>query len=70
MGKGSESESESVENILCMHILCSHRVWHPNLSPNLNLSPAVEMSHNGHQDKKIGCDFKTDNQPAKCPLFK
>ena len=31
MGKGSKSESESV--------------WNQNPSPNLNPSPAVEMSH-------------------------
>ena len=30
-------------NILCI-ILCSHRVWNPSPSPNLNPSPAAEMS--------------------------
>ena len=28
-------------------IQCSYRVWNPSLSPNLNPSPAMEMSHNG-----------------------
>ena len=28
-------------------ILCSQSVWNQNPSPNLNPSPAVEMSHNG-----------------------
>ena len=28
-----------------MGILCSHRVWNPSLSPNVNPSPAVEISH-------------------------
>ena len=31
-------------NMFCI-ILCSHRVWHKNPSPNLNPSPAVEMNH-------------------------
>ena len=31
-------------NMFCM-ILCSHRVWNPNPSPNLNPSPAVEMNN-------------------------
>ena len=31
-------------NIFCI-ILCSHRYWNPSPSPNLNPSPAVEISH-------------------------
>ena len=31
-------------NMFCT-ILCSHRVWNPNPSPNLNPIPAVEISH-------------------------
>ena len=31
-------------NMFCI-TLCSHRVWNPSLTPNLNLSPAVEISH-------------------------
>ena len=36
---------------ICMFciILCSHRVWNPNPSLNLNLSPAVEISHKCEQ---------------------
>ena len=30
-------------NMFCI-ILCSHRVWNPSLSPNLNPSPAVEIT--------------------------
>ena len=30
---------------MCCTLLCSHRVWNPNPSPNLNSSPTVEISH-------------------------
>ena len=30
-------------NMFCI-ILCSHKVWNPSLSPNLNPSPAVEIT--------------------------
>ena len=56
-------------NVFCI-ILCSYRVWNPNPSPNLNPSPAVEMSHNGQKDsfcyicwpqKRISSHFNISN---------
>ena len=34
-------------NMSCI-ILCSHRVWNPSTSLNLNPSPALEISHKTH----------------------
>ena len=38
-------------------ILCSHRVWSRSLSPNLNPSPAVEISHKLSTDLNVLLPF-------------
>ena len=48
---------------MCCIILCSHRVWNPNLIPssNLNPSPAVEIGHNS--DFALTCISSLDPHP-------
>ena len=52
-------------NMFCI-TLCSHRVWNPSLSPNLNPSPAVEISHKNR--KFLWLVTPTNVRPINWPI--